>query len=72
MFSLYCLGQNQDIQEQLYEEIVTTCGKEGPVSSDLLQAMPLLDRVVKEALRMYPSVPVIGRKLSKPIEIGKQ
>lgn len=70
MWALYCLGQYRDIQEQLHDEIVTNCGTEGPVVPETFATMPLLDRVLKEAQRLYPTVPFIGRTLVHPIEIG--
>jgi hypothetical protein len=35
-----------------------------------LNEMKYLDRVVKEALRLYPSVPFIGRILKEDTKIG--
>jgi len=36
-----------------------------------LNEMKYLDRVIKESLRLYPSVPQISRLLKEDIEIGR-
>jgi len=36
-----------------------------------LSEMKYLECCIKEALRLYPSVPVIARKISEDIDIGK-
>jgi cytochrome P450 len=36
-----------------------------------LSEMKYLECCIKEALRLYPSVPVIARKISEDINIGK-
>ena len=41
-----------------------------PTISDLNE-MKNLERVVKEALRIYPSVPFIGRELENNLKVGK-
>jgi cytochrome P450 family 4 len=36
-----------------------------------LNEMKYLERVIKESLRLYPSVPVVSRLLKEDVEIGK-
>jgi hypothetical protein len=44
---------------------------QAPQSSEEIStsALPLLDAVVKESLRLHPTAPFIGREISKPLEI---
>uniref|UniRef100_F7ARF4 Uncharacterized protein n=1 Tax=Ciona intestinalis TaxID=7719 RepID=F7ARF4_CIOIN len=62
-WTVYLIGRYPDIQEKLHEEIdsVFHDDKEGVISNSQLQKLSYLERVIKESLRLYPSVPFIGR-----------
>ncbi|XP_078037570.1 cytochrome P450 6A1-like [Augochlora pura] len=61
--ALYELALNQDIQDKLREEINEHHEiNNGEWHYENIKAMPILDGVFKETLRMYPAVPFITRK----------
>lgn len=70
---LYILGRHPDIQEELFAEIQTVFNdstRRG-TTQDLNQ-LELLDRVIKETLRLYPPVPFFGRQLSEDVQLDDQ
>ncbi|XP_056647378.1 cytochrome P450 4c3-like [Diorhabda sublineata] len=68
-FSLYCLSLNKDVQDKVVEEQKRIFGndKDKTITNRDLLDMTYLDLVLKECLRLYPSVPYIGRKTDKDL-----
>ncbi|XP_053692240.1 uncharacterized protein LOC128740702 [Sabethes cyaneus] len=72
-FAIWHLAKYQDVQQQLYEEIIRIVGKDktsGQLSNRQIQELEYLDMVVKESLRLMPPVPIIGRKLVEDMEMN--
>ena len=46
-------------------------GSDRPPTFKELNEMKYLERVIKESLRLYPSVPVISRLLLEHLDIGR-
>ena len=68
----YCNIIHSYPQEKAYEEQLSIFqGSERSPTMKDLNEMKYLDRVIKETLRLYPSVPVIGRKLNTDVNIGE-
>lgn len=73
-WSIYLLGLYPDIQERVQEE-VDALFEDIPINSevsleDLKTKLPYTEAVIKEAQRLYPSVPVIMRSLDQDVMIG--
>ncbi|XP_023309752.1 cytochrome P450 4V2-like isoform X1 [Anoplophora glabripennis] len=69
-FALYTLATNPDVQQKVVEEQKTIFGsnQKAYVTASDLQNMKYLELVIKETLRLYPSVPIIGRKLNEDVK----
>lgn len=69
-WTLYLLAKNPEIQEKLYEEVSSVMGDSAPNLEDL-EAMNLTDRVLKEALRLYPSAwSLFLREVTEEMQLG--
>ena len=69
---IFCIGNNPEVQEKVHEEIDYVFGNDNdPATKQQLSELKYLDRVVKEALRLYPSAPIISRHLDHDVTIGK-
>ncbi|XP_060525303.1 cytochrome P450 4C1-like [Cylas formicarius] len=69
IFTLLLLANHKDIQDRIYEEIVESLNNnldKEPSYNDL-QDMKYTERCIKESLRLYPSVPFIGRVLEEDV-----
>ncbi|XP_050542512.1 cytochrome P450 4V2-like [Daktulosphaira vitifoliae] len=71
--AIFMLAHNQDAQKQVFEELTAIFSSENsdrqPTYEDL-NKMEYLERVIKETLRLFPPLPVLGRKVSKEIKLG--
>uniref|UniRef100_A0A1B6E6L3 Cytochrome P450 n=1 Tax=Clastoptera arizonana TaxID=38151 RepID=A0A1B6E6L3_9HEMI len=71
-WAIFLLGNHPDIQEKVYEELNSIfMGVKRKITSNDLKEMKYLERVIKEVLRLYPSVPFFDRHLKKDIKLGE-
>ncbi|XP_017054591.1 cytochrome P450 4d1 isoform X2 [Drosophila ficusphila] len=72
MFFFYNIATHPEAQSKCFEEVRSVVGqdKSTPVTYDLLNQLHYVDLCVKETLRMYPSVPLLGRKVLEDCEIN--
>lgn len=72
VWTLLMLGLHPDIQEQVHDELEQIFhGSNRPATMSDYSAMHVLDRVIKETLRIYPSVPNIGREISEDVQLDR-
>ncbi|PSN38873.1 putative cytochrome P450 6a14 [Blattella germanica] len=69
-FCLYELAINTDIQERVRQEISDVLEKhDGKMSYGCVKEMTYLDQVISEILRMYPTIPMLAREVTKEYTI---
>ncbi|XP_067005981.2 cytochrome P450 4C1 [Anabrus simplex] len=71
-WALFLLGLHPDIQDQVFQELDEIFGdsSRSATAEDLVR-MRYLEQVIKETLRLYPSVPIITRYLESDLQVGK-
>lgn len=69
-WTLQLLGQYPAVQKAVQQEVDTVMGDSKDVAYDMLGEFKYLDMVLKESLRVYPSVPFIGRVLTEDAVIN--
>jgi cytochrome P450 len=65
----YLLGQNPQAEEKLSEELSRVLAGRVPTPADLPR-LAYTDTVLREAMRLYPPVWVIGRRALAPFRLG--
>lgn len=72
-FTLHLISRHPTIQKKVVEEINEVLPKDDERSVTLrdLNELKYLECVIKESLRLYPPVPIIGRYITEDVEICK-
>lgn len=69
-FLLLLIAIHPDVQEQLYEELMGVFGDDPRAATiDDIQRLPVMERVLKETLRLFPSVSILPREICEDIEL---
>jgi cytochrome P450 len=68
-WTFYLLSLHPEVLGALRRELADRLRQRVPRFEDLAQ-LPLLERVVKESMRLYPPVPLLDRTVSKPCEVA--
>lgn len=68
---LWVLAKHQDVQERLYQEIMSVLGdREAPTIAEIREKLPYLDIVTKESLRLYATIPTTSRNLDDDLVVN--
>ncbi|MBV2359815.1 cytochrome P450 [Thalassococcus sp. CAU 1522] len=68
-WSLYLLAFDQDIQSAARDEVLSVVGKGGIATGADVAKLPLVRRVIDEALRLYPPAGMISRTAQEADEL---
>ncbi|MGW7056841.1 cytochrome P450 [Streptomyces sp. NPDC054888] len=68
-FALHLLALHPEQRKRAHEEVDRVLGGRTPGAADL-EALPYVTQVLKEAMRLFPAAPVIGRRAVAATEIG--
>ncbi len=68
-FSFALLAQHPQVEAKLVEEIHTVLGDKAPAVEDIPR-LPYAEKVIKEAMRVYPPAWILARQTVREVEIG--
>ena len=68
-WTLLLLAQHPQVMAELHDELLSKLRGEAPTSAQL-QQLPLLERVIKESMRLLPPVSYYSRMNSEPAVLG--
>jgi len=68
-WSLYLISQSPDWEARMLEEITAVAGS-GPVTSAHVEKLKIVQQVLNESLRLFPTAPIIVRDFVEDFEFG--
>ncbi len=63
----YLLSQHPEVEARVHGELDAVLGGRAPTSAD---ALPYIDRVLSESMRLYPPVTTVPRVAARDVELG--
>jgi cytochrome P450 len=65
------LATNLGAQDKVYAELCAKLNGDADFQTNKTKDLPYFDAVIKESLRMYPSIAAVARNLQNDLQIGK-
>ncbi|MCP9264669.1 hypothetical protein DINM_022805 [Dirofilaria immitis] len=69
---LHLMGTHPEIQAKIQKEIDEVLGEDIPITYEDIGQLKFLEACIKETLRLFPSVPMQARQLTKATKIGNR
>ncbi|KAJ8271753.1 hypothetical protein COCON_G00106120 [Conger conger] len=70
-WALHLIGSHQEVQRKVQQELQDVFGQsDQPISTEDLKRLRYLECVIKEALRLFPSVPFFGRTICEDCHVN--
>ena len=66
-YALHELSDHPDVRERFHAELAEVLGGEPP-GADTLRELDVTERIIREAMRMYPPVHAVPRTTDRPVE----
>ena len=69
LWTVHLLGRHPEVQRKVHDEIDQVLSEEESITKDKLRKLVYLEQVIKEAHRLFGSVPFVMRNLSHDCEV---
>uniref|UniRef100_A0A182VYA7 Cytochrome P450 n=1 Tax=Anopheles minimus TaxID=112268 RepID=A0A182VYA7_9DIPT len=70
-YILLLLAMHPDVQDRVFEEIHSIYGDSSlNITYETISAQNYLEQVIKEAMRLFPVAPIIGRETIESVQLG--
>lgn len=70
-WAFYLLAQNPTWQERARAEVLSVAGDQ-PIGADHIKNLKVIEQVLNETLRLYPTAPIIVRDILEDVQLGDQ
>ncbi len=68
-WTFYLLARSQEWQSAIFDEVIRVAGSD-PIRAEHIDKLATTRMVIKEAMRLYPPAPIVGRMARSETDIG--